>query len=498
MRSDLIQATNKQGLRISTAVVAFLVALVAALSNVTMASATGSIPQATWDSVTQACASSPPPLGAMAWDGSHIWAPLGGSTIAEVNPTSNAYSCWSPLSLATNYGGFGTLTANPGIAFADGSVWATGQDSGSLPYLIRIDPSASGGPVVTGEWQITNSATYINQIVFDGSSLWIQAAAGVLFRVDPISTGDPTIVSIAGGIPNISAEAFDGTHLWLSYGIGSLYGLAEYAVNSATTVLPVPIVTSTAVSDVWSMSADSTHLWLLSGAGLDELNLSDGSAVNLGLNDGPAPLMVAADGTYTWVAGGATSPGSLTGVLASNPTASTTIALVLPPPTRQGAASGVLFDGTNVWAAENQDGTIERLLAYPTAPVITGATEQANGDATLTWTPPLASGNAPISNYVVGISPSVGITTSPPTSGSVIFHGLAAGVTYTLRVQASNGPYDGPWATTTVTLAALPMPAVPTVNELATTGSPVGVLLGVSSVLLYSGRMLMRRRPTDT
>ncbi len=483
-----------RGLRAISAVIAVLLASITALSSVSVAGAASNAPQATWNSSSGRCSGSDGlPIGTMTSDGTNVWAPLNGSQIAEVKPSTNDFSCWSDLSLANNYGNLGTLTATPGIAYANGSVWASGHNGSNIPYLIRINPLASGGPAITGEWPLTNTPAFAAQILFDGTSLWLRLGDGSLLKVDPTATGTPSVTPITGEPGLVSAEALVGSNLWLAYGTGSSDGLAEYAVNSSTTVLRQPLVTTTTVNYVFSMSADSTHLWLLSVHRLDELNLSDGSVVNAGIDAGVNTTMVAADGTYTWVAGGSSAPGTLTGFLSSDPSSSTTIDLTLPPPTNGGAASGVYFDGTNVWAAEYLDATIERLMAYPSAPVITGATVQKNGDATLTWTPPSVSGNAPVSDYTVGISPSQGVSISETSMSSVVYHGLKSGTTYTLKVRASNGAYLGPWATTTVSVAPVPSVAH-SVSELAKTGSPFGPLLGSSAALTVAGVLLLRRR----
>ena len=496
MVTHRILLLKKRSLRAFSAAIAVLLISVSAFSSVSAAGAASNTPQGNWDSLSGQCSdSNAGPIGTMATDGTNVWAPLNGSQIAEVNPSTAELSCWNNISLANNYGGLGTMVATPGIAYANGSVWASGQDTSNIPYLIRINPLANGGPAITGEWQLTNIPAFAAQIVFDGTSLWLLLGDGSLLRVDPTATGTPSVTPIGGAPGTVSAEALVGSNLWLAYAGGVSYGLAEYAVDSSTTVLSQPLVTTASVDNVFSMSADSTHLWLLSHSGLDERNLSDGSVVNVGIYAGVNPTMVAADGTYTWVAGGSAAPGTITGFLSSDPSSSTTIDLTLPPPTGSNPASGVYFDGTNVWAAEYADATIERLLAYPSAPVITGATVQQNGDATLTWTPPAVSGNAPVSAYTVGISPSEGVSTSAPSMSSVVYHGLKSGTTYTLKVRASNGAYLGPWATTTVSIAPSPSLAL-SASELAKTGSPLGTLLGSSAALIVAGVLLLRRRPS--
>jgi hypothetical protein len=64
----------------------------------------------------------------MTSDGTNVWEPLNGSQIAEVKPSTNSFSCWNDLSLANNYGNLGTMAATSGIAYANGSVWASGRD----------------------------------------------------------------------------------------------------------------------------------------------------------------------------------------------------------------------------------------------------------------------------------------------------------------------------------------------------------------------------------
>ena len=462
------------------------------------AGATPLVPQGTWDTVSGTCSSSgTAPFGAMAWDGSHLWAPISPSVIGEITPPSPAYTCWSSaIDLSAGYQSIEPLYAGRAIVFANGSVWASGLSHDlARGYLIRINPSATGGPAITGEWITPQPA---DQLIFDGTSLWARStggASGALFRISPVANGAPTITQISGfdGLHECTA-AFDGTHLWVSYQSPTV--LAAYSVNASTTTMPAPVFTSNATTfPIWSMSADSTHLWTLSGGTLDEFNLSDGSPVHLGLNVGASPTMVAADGTYTWVSGGVSIPGTISGVLSSNPTIATTISLVLPPPTGGGGATGVYFDGTNVWAAEASDATIERLLAYPTAPLDAVATVGSNGSASLTWSPPAASGNGPVSSYEFGVSPSSGVSISAPQGQSVVFHGLQPGVTYTLKVRASNGPYTGAWATASVTI---PSTSTTDTSGLASTGTNQGVLLLIGAALVSVGVVFASRRKRST
>jgi hypothetical protein len=81
------------------------------------------------------------------------------------------------------------------------------------------------------------------------------------------------------------------------------------------------------------------------------------------------------------------------------------------------------------------------VLAAPDPP--TGATAVAgNGQASVSFTPPVSNGGAPISSYLVTASP--GGVTATGSSSPVVVTGLTNGVTYTFTVSASNAAGTSP------------------------------------------------------
>ena len=78
----------------------------------------------------------------------------------------------------------------------------------------------------------------------------------------------------------------------------------------------------------------------------------------------------------------------------------------------------------------------------PGAP--TGVTAVAgNGNANVSWTPPVSSGGSPITGYTVTSSPG-GLTATAPTATPVTVSGLTNGTSYTFTVRATNVVGTGP------------------------------------------------------
>jgi hypothetical protein len=88
--------------------------------------------------------------------------------------------------------------------------------------------------------------------------------------------------------------------------------------------------------------------------------------------------------------------------------------------------------------------------------------------ATISWGPPQSDGGAPVSGYVVALSPAVQVCT--PAGSSCVFAGLTVGSTYTVKIVASNGVGSGTAASITFQVPAAT--STPSPSEPASSAAP--------------------------
>lgn len=454
-------------------------------------------PSAVWGSVLF---SAQTPQGGMAWDGQHLWANTG-STVTEVwtNSFSNGNAKNRTLDLAAHdFSGQGLPAAMAMIGnhlFMTGMIVSTGHAGiaeidplGSPPRILRTyDLQALAGPSV--------GAIMLQSSVVSGSSMVLVSSAGTLWRFTP-AAGTMTQITGVTGFP--TSVALSGDRLWVGTTTGGT-PIAAYGFTQETSSLGAPVVAITSPSTgVTALSADSSFLWAIQGGAVTKVNLADGSVMARGIPAGVTPTGIASDGTWVWVADPSANPAALIGLNAKTPSASTSIALIPPPPTTGGAISGVFFDGTDVWSAEVIDGTIEQLKLYPSPPVVSKITETGTGSVHFTFTPPGSSGNASTLTYellVDGPSTSDVVASPPNPSGNTV-RGLLPGGHYCFTIGASNGPFMQRSAPSCITLSASATTSTTTTSGggLANTGASFDLIVMLGCALSTAGIVLITRR----
>ena len=115
------------------------------------------------------------------------------------------------------------------------------------------------------------------------------------------------------------------------------------------------------------------------------------------------------------------------------------------------------------WGAPSQP-----VVGEPGSPVAPGAVRQlaATSDSshvTLSWSPPLDDGGAPLTGYAIrralNCNPANSIGVAPTTGTSFTQSGLTSGTTYCFTVAAANSAVTGPTVSVKVTVARPTTPA---------------------------------------
>ena len=115
-----------------------------------------------------------------------------------------------------------------------------------------------------------------------------------------------------------------------------------------------------------------------------------------------------------------------------------------------------------------------KVMHVPGAPMTVKATAQTRS-ALVSWTAPTSTGGAPVSSYVVTVSPGGATATASGTATSLLFRGLTAEVPYTFTVTAVNSRGSGPASAPTAAAVPYTVPGVPTF--VPTTGGPGQVVV---------------------
>ena len=468
------------------------------LGTPTLAAAVGTAtPQPTWGSVSQG----PTPWGGMAWDGAHLWANTG-TSVTEVWPNSNSSGSAQSfqLDLSSEAAGFSNGGQATLVAL-DGKIYLTVIKGGPHRGIVEIDPSTSPAHVVQVFDLDSLSGGNLHAIPYTGGitvghSIVFFASDGTLWRFTPPTGSSPaaSVVQVTGTQGAVSAVAFDGSKLWVGY-YPRATSLAAYDFSATTTMLGTPTVIFPPDQAVRALSVDATHVWAVEGTTVTEIDKTTGTVIHDSIPAGINPSGIASDGTWVWVVDPSTFPGQLIGLKASDPSSSTTISLVAPRPTAGGAISGVFFDGTDVWASEASDGTIEQLKLYPSAPVISAVAQTGPQAVHFSFTAPSDPGNQVSLSYELHIDGPLGpgIVASPPETSGISVSGLTAGSRYCFVMSASNGAYQVNSAPSCITLVGTTSTTTPPPNSLAATGSSSGALVVLSGASLIFGAAMLRR-----
>ena len=449
-------------------------------------------PAVTWGSVL---VTATPPAGGMVWDGERLWANTG-TTVTEI--WANSYSNGSAKNRTIDLtpSGFDAAFAPSTMVMVDSVLYMSGLANGHAA-MAAIDPFGSP-PHVLGVYDLQAlggagvGALMLQGGVTAGSSILMTSSAGKIWRFTPSTS---TMVELTGASGFPTSLALVGDRLWVGYATGSS-SIDAYTYDAGSTSLGAPVVSITApATSVQALSADSTYLWALQSGTVTKVSLASGAVLASGIAAGTAPSGIASDGTWVWVADPSSSPGRLIGINVADPSASTTISLVPPPPTGGGAISGVYFDGKDLWSSEFTDSTVEQLKLYPGAPTITSLTETGPGAAQLTYSPPSGTGNQSHLDYTLqieGPNRSNIQVTELRQSGTDI-SGLEPGGHYCFSIQASNGPYEATSAKSCITMSAAATTTTPG-GGLAATGSRVDLIAWLGLALLAVGGVLITRR----
>jgi len=270
---------------------------------------------------------------ALAFDGSNIWAAFAGNgtdpgSVQRINPGNGAL-VGSPISVGNN----------PKALVYDGShIWVANKGSNTVTKI-----NATNGTVI-GTY--TTTAAGPQALVYDGTFIWVANGTGNnIVRLIP-SSGAMFDISIAAGT-NPSALAYDGTNIWV-------------ANKGSNTVTKITAATGNVVIPAQAISVGTgpTALAFDGGNYIHVLNSGDNTlySCNTGGTScsyaGAVPANSSTmifDGKSLWVGGQNDMSKYDTNSQLIGQVSSATFYI-----------SALLYDGRNLWSANNGYGVISK------------------------------------------------------------------------------------------------------------------------------------------
>jgi len=403
--------------------------------------------------------------------GAILWVDCGATGVAALNAQTGAWEFGNSADLSTFTTGCGSSYS---MALSGSLLWVSCKGANTLVALNAV----TGAPGIGSS--LSTSTIHLafaepTGIVVAGSLLWVTDTAH-----SSIVALDATTGAWAFGGSEGASTFLTATYDAVPWSLGLVGNTLWVANSSPDASNNSTLVAFNATTGAYAFGGTLAASTVLVGPQPNRLTALGSS---LWVTDSRSNAVIALDGTtghYLYSSAGSPSLAASTFSVNTGP-------------------HGITTDGSNVWIA-GDNGTFTKLsLDLPGAPidvklnatVVTGV----NRTAAVSWSPPISSGSAPITEYTVTTSPGGKTCTSTGTSCSI--SNLDLGTTFTFTVTAttvlgtsvSSDPATLDAVTTTPTTAA-PI-------ALAKTGDSFGALLGIGSLLLGIGTAalaLNRRR----
>jgi len=371
----------------------------------------------------------------LAYDGNtHVWVSnLTGQTVSRINIATNVIDSAPTLGGDPNY----TMYTHwrmwmARFIFNDSAVYdsttVTSVTTANLPYAgsntqLAYDGlhawgiyntgsgftpakfDATTGTLVSFVPTVNGSATS-GPICFDGTYIWCAYAFPILKKIDPVAMTVVATVNVSAAFNNFGDLYFGGGYVWVSDNFGSLFKIDP---NSLA-------ITQIAISGQgMGMVYANGYLWLVDDYTytLLKINVSSNTIVKTitGFN---VPFAVDYDGTNLWVANNGN--GTVSKVYIGTDSASGNIVSTVSL-TAGSNPTAVCFDGANIWSSNQTTNKVTKILASTGAIVnsysVGTSPQDICFDGTNIWT--ANSG----SNNVTKILASTGAVVSTPSTQSI-------------------------------------------------------------------------------
>ena len=372
-------------------------------------------------------------------DGAHVW------IAAQANVCVLEYSVATKQQEATicptGSTGFVGIAKGPHVAVGGNYVWVDDYDAQKVWQIDTATNQVVGG-VTTGIGPYGIAA--------DANDAWVtNSGSGTVSKVDATTHQD--LADIPVGVAPVAVADRNGTVWVVNAGSNTVS-----EISASSTVVMATFPTGNGPS---AITVDDQHVWITNQGDntVSELDAATGNLIAT-IPVGQSPQGVSSDGVDVWVSN--FNDGSVTEIDAASHMVVATLGA-------QAGAFGIFADGTNVWVANYFANSITQInvgsgtasasgvnLATPAvapSPVtMIVTTPYVEGQATISWSPPVDNGGAVVTGYTVTASPGGGNCTASTTTFCTIA-GLTDGVTYTFTVVATN-------AAGTSTAASLPTP----------------------------------------
>ena len=262
----------------------------------------------------------------MTFDGEHVWVVTSAADTDLVKLRASDGTIVQSINAGAN--GFAEYAAFDGI-----SVWITAKNPTRVIRVRASDGSIMPSPVGF------SSSSHIESLAFDGEFMWV--ANGRILQAVPVSgTG-------AAGIPlggEVEAVAFDGTYVWATDSVRGDVSRFDFPTFEKARSLKLNGTPSGIVFD-------GTHVWVAATDRVIKIHAEDMSVVGeFFANARWTNQNVAFDGTYIWSTD--LFGGRMTQIRASDGARVGQFEV--------GHPYSVLFDGANIWVANNSEKTVTK------------------------------------------------------------------------------------------------------------------------------------------
>ena len=270
-----------------------------------------------------------------------------GSPTPYQNPLQIALKLWYPANLSENltglYPGGGSFSSPGGVVFDGANIWVS-HVVASGPN--RVDKLQASDGKFIASYTITGSSNGAGPSGFDGVNIWIpdhSPSSTTVFRTRA-ADGSTTACNLGSAATYPDTAAFDGQYVWVSTNSG-------YVVKLNPNSCAAPICSSPYLgSRIYALAFDGNSMWATAVDSNQVIKLSSSCAPTYYSVAG-GPVGIVFDGTNLWTAnqtGNSISRINLSGTVTG------TYALGYTP-------WWIAYDGANVWTTDPAVGKVNKM-----------------------------------------------------------------------------------------------------------------------------------------
>ncbi len=287
---------------------------------------------------------------------------VGGSGTTYQNPLQLAQKAWYPANLsAVLQGTYYNFRSPGGMVFDGSNLWIEHIATG----VNKVDKVRASDGQLIGSYSVGTTSTSASPGVFDGVDIWLPdhtVGSSTVYRT-VAATGMPdTSCNLGSAATWPDSAAFDGQYMWVSTNTG-------YVVKVNARTCQISCTTANLGSRLYDLAYDGTYMWVTAvySNAVFKLNSNCSQASGSPIAVAGGPIGIVYDGTNLWTAN---QTGQSVSRIAGGVV--TTYALGYTP-------WEIRYDGANLWITDYTAGKVSIMSA--THPVANPPAYQTCGSA---------------------------------------------------------------------------------------------------------------------